>query len=726
MPRFYHRVLRWCFYRNEYEASELSYSEEGSSQYSLSAISRRSQRLRGYYMLEVDCHNLATRLVESILHLDYGDGFEEQNSIPFVLRAGRVSKRLIYFKTPVRRLALTTNNSCEARILENIDFRFVKTTRLFANSRMRKKLISNGYNKSDVDPLDCAHLYEVYNDVLKVKHIPGNYENWIDFIEYKHWLPLPDYTKIKFSIVVPVFNSKSKWLKACIDSVLKQTYQHWQLILVDDCSTNKETLSVLKLVEESDPRIEVIYQKQNGHICVATNAGIKSCSGDYVLFLDHDDVLSSHAIKELACAIEHNPKLKLLYSDEDLISESGKRVHYHFKPDWNFELLMAHNYITHLCCYKRSLVEELGGLREGFEGAQDYDLVLRASSILAQEEISHIPKVLYHWRMVEGSTAENANAKSYATDAGLKALKDFFIRQKIKVNIHHAKQANFYKVNWPLPLSKPKVSIIIPTRDAMALLKACIDSIFATVGYSNFEIVVVDNGSVESQSLEYLAQIDQLENVQVVRYNIPFNYSRLNNLGVSHATGRVLLLMNNDVEAITHGWLEEMLSLACRSDTGCVGAKLHYPDRKIQHAGVILGLGGYAAHSHRGCESDSLGYMNRLSVRQNMSAVTAACLMIRREIYEGVGGMDENFSVAYNDVDFCLRVKAGGYHNIFTPYAELIHHESKTRGEDISKEQQRRFNSEKAALLERWQPIINNDPAYSPNLTRSREDFSIM
>ena len=560
------------------------------------------------------------------------------------------------------------------------------------------------------------------------------YKTWINNEEVLLWRDVNNSSDIIVSIVVPVYNSKPIWLIEAVDSVCAQTYQNWELILVDDASDKPGTQSTLKLLEQKFEKVQVVWRDKNGHISEATNTGIDIAIGDFIVLLDHDDLLAPQALNELVCTIQDNPDVRFIYSDEDLMTEAGRRVVPHFKSDLNPDLLRSHNYITHLSCYRRDLMSQLGGARAGFEGAQDYDLVLRTMEFLAPNEVQHISKILYHWRMVEGSTAKAASSKNYATEAGLKALQDHLDRTCDGAVARHAKHQNFYRISWPLPETLPMVSIIIPSRDGLDVLRPCLESIAKTINYENLEVVIVDNGSSDSEALAYLQSIRKLGKISYLQREIEakiivddggFNFSRLINLGASEAQGSVLLLLNNDIAAIESGWFEEMLAHACRPDIGCVGAKLLYPDLTIQHAGVILGLGGYAAHSHRGIRRNDSGYFNRAQTVQNFSAVTAACLMVRRDIFQKVDGFDECFAVAYNDVDYCLRVMQAGWRNLYTPGAELVHHESKTRGSDTTHEKKQRFDTEKAKLLERWPSMIDHDPYYNPNLTRSRENFSI-
>jgi GT2 family glycosyltransferase len=607
----------------------------------------------------------------------------------------------------------------------------VRLVKLSENKAMRLMLKKRAM-RVHTSILNCSAeaLYQKY-DLLFVKSGSSTYRKWITHNESESESAVDRIQRIGLSvsplisIICPTYNTKNKWLTACVESVKSQNYTNWELILVDDASEKTDHFQLLKEFSDGDKRIKVRYLKDNVHISASTNVGVGLAKGDYVTFLDHDDELSANALFEICKVINTNPFVKIIYSDEDLMSESGERVAPHFKSDWNIELLRAHNYVTHLCCYDATLLNNLGGMRLGYEGAQDYDLILRASFVVDTKDIFHIPKILYHWRMVEGSTALSSGAKSYAKDAGLKALTDYIMAVDVSATVAHADRENFYTINYSLPEKLPKVSIVIPTRDGMDVLRPCIESLLGKTNYENYEIIILDNGSEKAETLNFLRELSLKLNIKIIRDEGGFNYSRINNVAVTHSTGELICLLNNDTEIIYKNWLSEMVSVAIRKEVGCVGAKLLYPDGTIQHAGVILGLGGYAAHSHRGIGGTDTGYFCRAQVRQQLSAVTGACLLVSRTIYDSVGGLDEAFQVAYNDVDFCLRVQALGYQNIYTPFAELIHHESKTRGEDTSIKRIKRFDKEKKMLFERWSSQLNNDPFYNPNLTRTREDFSI-
>ena len=482
-----------------------------------------------------------------------------------------------------------------------------------------------------------------------------------------------DELKVKplISVVMPVFDPPKKFLIKAIESVLNQAYGNWELCIADDASTKKFVRPLLESYARNNSRIKVTFRKTNGHISVASNSAIKLATGEYVAFLDHDDELRSHALLEVSKVINKNPDAKLIYSDEDKIDELGGRYEPYFKPDWNPDLLLGQNYISHFSVFKTSMLKRLKGMRRGFEGAQDWDLMLRFSEQIDPTGIVHIPKILYHWRAIKGSTATAVEEKKNILEVTKEVILQTFDRRAIKAEI------SFPDSRWNYPRSRfqfmgknqPKVSILIPTKDRVDLLEKCISSILTTVEFPNVEIIIVDNQSSDKTTLAYLRDIQKNKRVFVLKAAGEFNYSRLNNLAAAKAKGRVLLLLNNDIEAIERGWFEEMLDHATRPEIGCVGAKLLYPDGRLQHGGVIVGLGGGAGHSHKFAGRESSGYCGHLCVVRNTTAVTAACLMIRKELYFQAGGLDESsLKIAFNDVDFCLRVQRLGHQNFWTPF----------------------------------------------------------
>lgn len=530
--------------------------------------------------------------------------------------------------------------------------------------------------------------------------------------------------KPTFSIIMPVYNTPEQFLREALDSVIAQAYSHWELCIADDCSPSPHVRQVLDEYASRDSRIKIIYRETNGHISEASNSALSIATGEWYALMDHDDLLPPHALYCMAHAIVHNPDVKLLYSDEDKINQKGQREGAYFKPDFNLELFRSQNMITHLGIYHQSLFNQVGGFRSDFNGAQDYDLALRCIEVLRPEQIIHVPRVLYHWRMLEGSTALSGDEKPYAMLAGERALNEHFERLGINASaelIGYAYRSRYYLSD------KPLVSIIIPTRNAKNLVQQCIDSLVTKTTYSKYEIVLVDNGSDDPEALAYFDTLALNSRVTVIRDDRPFNYSALNNNAVRHCKGDVLVLLNNDTEVISPDWLETMVGHVMQPGVGAVGAKLLYPDGQVQHGGVIIGMGGVAGHAHHGFGRNDHGYFSRLSLSNQYSAVTAACLAVKKEDYLAVGGLNEaDLTVAFNDVDFCLKLLKRGLRNIYTPFAELYHHESATRGyEHECPAKQARFEQECAYMIKTWADLIAHDPAYNPNLTLDGADFGL-
>lgn len=562
-------------------------------------------------------------------------------------------------------------------------------------------------------------------EFLQFTHVNVTYERWIalhDTLSEKDQQAIRAHISLfasrpVFSVLIPTYNTPEVWLRRAIESVREQLYPHWELCIADDASTDPCVRRVLEEYAHLDRRIRVVFREINGHISAASNTALGIASGDFVALLDHDDELQKHALYMVAVALTDHPDLDLIYSDEDKIDESGRRFGPYFKPDWNPALFTAQNFVSHLGIYRTSLVRSIGGFREGYEGSQDWDLALRFSESMPSSHIHHIPHILYHWRAIDGSTAASAGEKPYASKAAEKALREHLERIGFQGLISQT-AGGYFRTAPKMPTPAPLVSIVIPTRNGLPLLRRCIESLRERTRYSNYEVLVIDNQSDDPEMLAYLKKIAADGTVRILRYDRPFNFSALNNFAVKEARGSYLCLMNNDIEVISEEWLDEMVSQAARPETGAVGAKLYYPNDTIQHAGVLLGMGGIAGHLYSGLPRNSTGYMTRLLLVQNMSAVTAACLVVRKDLYEEVGGLDEkNLPVAFNDVDFCLKLLEHGYRNLWTPYAELYHHESATRGPENTPEKQSRFQREVAYMQARWGPMLGCDPAHNPNLT---------
>ena len=531
------------------------------------------------------------------------------------------------------------------------------------------------------------------------------------------------------SIVMPAYNSDPRFLREAVDSVCEQVYPHWELLVVDDASDAPATRALLNQLEGLDARVRVLYRKENGHISAASNTALAAARGEWVGFLDHDDRLAPDALFRVVAEIEAAPDAGLIYSDEDKISESGDRYEPYFKPDWNPDLLRSQNYINHFSVFRKTLVDAVGGLREGFEGAQDYDLVLRVTERLESRAIRHIPRVLYHWRAVEASTARAGEAKPYAVEAARRALQEHLDRTGhtgATVLPAPGFEGIWWRVRYTLPSPAPRVSVIMPTRNGLKVLMDAVASVLDEADYPDVELILVDNASDDPATLRYLDFLQQDARVKVVRDERPFNFSQLNNDAVPYATGSVLVFLNNDVKARDRDWLRELVSHASRPAVGMVGASLLYADDMVQHAGCILGVGGVAAHAFHLQPGGTPGYMGRGALIQNYSAVTAACVAMRRTVFDEVGGFDaEKLKVAFNDIDLCLKVLDAGYRNVWTPYARLYHFESVSRGYEDTPEKQERFRSEVRAMRQRWGELLDADPAYNPNLSLDDAQFRL-
>ncbi len=702
---------------------------------------------RGWSMIEVMLeHSVTNGTVR--FYFDTGHGFSEEESIFLPLRPGRISKRLCYLPATLKTVRINPLESKGDFTIHH--FRFVWLPPWFAQDRLAKRLKNThhlfhnqtkrsvlNFIKSEAR-LAGIHWRELalarYNETFIRKCPSRSYSSWIADVENLH---RPSEFAIKqflevlslkpiISILLPTYNSDKKLLCKCIESVLNQSYSHWQLCIADDASSISNVRELVKDYATKDDRIQLNLRDSNGHIVEASNSALKLATGDYITLLDHDDLLSEHALLKVVQSINKKPDAAVIYSDEDKVDAEGNRFDPHFKPDWNLDLLLSQNYISHLGVYRAELIHAVGGFREGVEGSQDHDLLLRCVSMLNAGQVVHIPEILYHWRAIEGSTAEKPEEKGYTTAAGVKALNDFHSQSASGATVESGRLPNTYRTHWPIPDVQPLVSLIIPTRDGYEVLKRCLDSILEKTTYGNYEILIMNNQSRCAVTLQYLEAISVDKKITVLNWNNPFNYSAINNYGVTKVNGTIIGLLNNDVEVINPDWLNEMVSHACRDDIGCVGAKLYYPNETVQHGGVILGIGGVAGHSHKYFSRNEHGYFSRLELVQNLSAVTGACLLVRKAVFEQVGGLEEeNLAVAFNDVDLCLKVREAGYRNLWTPYAELYHHESHTRGQDDTLKKRNRALREVEYMRKRWGTLLDNDPAYNPNLSLVHEDYSL-
>jgi glycosyltransferase involved in cell wall biosynthesis len=692
--------------------------------------------------IEVDA-DFKTENPSPSIYIDCGDGYNENNNYLLTVTNKKCFGTFL-LDSKINQIRWDPDNKDCCFHFTNIKIK--KITKInavfsrFKEFRVKQKLaglsafqsylavckgVVNGNLKRAVADLDSL-------DFDSTNMIENKYLYWIENIETSTRINDKQISqeiesfkiKPKISVVIPTYNTEEKYLRKCLDSVTSQSYSNWELCIADDNSPSKKVQKILEEYVNKYQNIKVVYRNKNGHICNASNSALELVTGDYIALLDHDDELAKNALFLIAKAINENPKLRIIYTDEDKIDERGERFNPHFKSGFNLDLLYSQNYISHLGVYQTSLVKRVGGFRVGYEGSQDYDLLLRCVAKVTPEAIKHLPHILYHWRAIQGSTALAADEKSYTTDAGIRALNSYFDEKKENVTVEKGLLDNTYKVNWILE-SEPLVSLIIPTYNGYEITKQAIDSILAKTTYKNYEILLVNNNSDCNLALKYFESIARHSKITVLNYPFDFNYSAINNFAVDVANGEIIGLINNDVEVISPGWLTEMVSQAARPEIGCVGAKLYYAEDKIQHAGVILGIGGVAGHSHKHYDRDAHGYFSRLKLIQNYSAVTAAALVIQKSVFNEVGGLnDKDLTIAFNDIDFCLKVQKAGYRNLWTPYAELYHHESISRGAEDSPKKIKRFNKEVDYMLGAWSEILNNDPYYNRNLTLRHEDFS--
>ena len=550
------------------------------------------------------------------------------------------------------------------------------------------------------------------------------------------------------SIVVPVYRTPEIYLREMIESVVNQTYGNWELCLADASPKGEqlrqdlkkikgrktrealmkipdgdtELTSVIREYQLKDSRIRYEILKENKSIAENSNAAMEMATGDFVGLLDHDDTLEPNALYEVARKICEDDRVDVVYTDEDKINSKGtKHLTPNMKPDFNLDLLRSNNYICHLFVVRRILMEKVGGFRKEFDGAQDYDFILRCTE--EAEKIAHVHKVLYHWRTHEKSTSDNPESKIYAFHAGRRAVEAHLQRLGIQAEVEETCDLGYYRVKYPV-IGSPMVSILIPNKDQLQTLKKCLKSIWEKTEYTNYEILIIENNSTEKETFEFYKKIDGRHHVRVLYWDKEFNYSSINNFGAAQAKGEYLLLLNNDTEVITKGWMKELLSHCQRPEVGMVGAKLYFPENTIQSAGTIIGMGGMADHAFVNMDRKKSGYMHRASIQVDMSGVTAACAMVKRSVYEEVHGLEEKLTVAFNDVDLGLKIVTAGYLIVFDPYAELYHYESKSRG--VNDEKKERHAREVKYTQEKWADFLAaGDPCYNQNLTLAKHNFSL-
>lgn len=682
-------------------------------------------RIKGWYIdtgdtrLEFEKHNKPIKAeVHQVRRVDVANAFPEckkENAIGFeaILPCNKTDVVKVKVISPDR------NDFSKVYMDENSIFNKISQT-----GELLKKT-NNTFHQYGI----AKTLEKAQRKILKKDIIP--YEGWLKLrTPKKGELNRQKNEKFsympKVSIVVPLYKTQKKYLVQLIESVMAQTYGNWELCLSDGSGAESPIEGLLKTYEKKDSRIRVVYNKKPLQISENTNAALDIATGDFIAFSDHDDLLTPDALYECVKAINQNPEVEMIYTDEDKISMNG-REHFepHFKTDFNIDMLRSVNYICHLCVVKRSLYENVGKLNSDFDGAQDYDFVLRC--VEQTKNIVHIPKILYHWRAHKDSTAENPESKNYAFEAGKRAIEAHIERLGISAEVTSRAEKGFYRVKYELQ-DKPLVSVIIPTKDHIEDLDKCLQSLEKVNTYDNMEYIIVENNSEKEETFEYYDRIQkEIPKAKVVYWKEQgFNYPSINNMGVDNSKGEYLLFLNNDTEIVNPDCISELLSQCQRSEVGAVGARLYYEDGTIQHAGVIIGMGGVAGHAFVGFEHDDLGYFARIVLVQDYSAVTAACMMVKRNVFEEVGRFDEGYAVAFNDVDLCLKIREAGYLIIYDPYAELNHYESKSRGYEDTEEKVARFNSEVDRFQKRWKDVLQKgDPFYSPNLTLDKNDFSL-
>ena len=588
-------------------------------------------------------------------------------------------------------------------------------------------------------------LYTIRKGFRYMKHY-GPKEFWIRLHErfepeevpygpwYRAYIPteetLETQRKQKFdyspliSIAVPAYQTPVEFLRQMIESLIVQTYSNWELCIVNASPDNEEMQKVLAEYSAGDSRVRFCNLKENLGIAENTNRAFAMTKGEFVGLLDHDDLLAPNALYEIVKILQDHPQADALYTDEDKVTtELDEHFQPHLKPDFNLDLLRSNNYICHFFVVRKSIVEKAGGFRKEFDGAQDYDFIFRCTENAG--EVLHVPEILYHWRTHKASTADNPASKMYAFEAGKRAIEAHLERTGTKGEVSHTQDLGFYRVKYPVQ-RKPLVSVIIPNKDEKETLQTCLEMLEKNTGYQNFEIIIVENNSTTDEIFRYYKELSGNRKIHLLRWGKEFNYSAINNFAVAHAKGEYLLFLNNDVKSINSDWLEEMLGVCQRPEVGGVGAKLIYPDNTIQHAGCVIGMGGIAGHMFVDMPADRTGYLHKASLLQDMSAVTAACLLMKKEVFEQAGGFTEELAVAFNDVDLCLKVRKNGYLIVYDPYVKLYHMESKTRGAEDSKEKVRRFQTEIEYMRCHWIDILKNgDPCYNKNLSLTKWNYSL-
>jgi len=655
------------------------------------------------------------------------------------LKLLKTTKKLLETK----KLLLKKLNVLSELEAEAFEFREFKQTKIWKGLTIYRKI--KKYTKN--------FFINIFRDgpIPTFKRIYQRIKKFVDYkrqrrIEkdrYKYWLKenainhnkstkiKTELRKLKYkpliSIVMPVYNVDLEWLEKAVNSIEKQIYTNWQLCIADDKSTNLDLIKYLKALDQ-EQKISVVFRQENGHISEASNSALTLATGDFIALMDNDDIMYPHALAEVVKLLNKKKATDLVYSDEDKLDMKGERVEPFFKPDWSPDLFLSTNYLCHLTVIRKTLIDSVGGFRKGYEGSQDYDLFLRVTE--KTNNIEHIPDILYSWRKIPGSTASNYDQKGYATNTSINALEDALKRRFLDATVMEGLFPGSFRVKYHIN-ENPLVSILIPTKDKYKYIERCLSSILENTIYNNYEIIIIDTGSTEKKTLSYYDTLKSNKNITILHWDKKFNYSAVNNYGVKNAKGEYILLLNNDTEIITPNWIEGMLEHAQRPEIGAVGVKLYYPNNLIQHAGVVLGINGgegkgIAGHAFKGFTKTIKGFPVQKDIIRNYSAVTAACLMVKKNKYLKVHCLDEEFRIAFNDVDFCLKLMKNGYYNIYTPYVELYHYESISVGTPEAKTRDpKEFGKEIERMYNRWEKLILNDPFYNKNLTLRSEDFAI-
>jgi glycosyltransferase involved in cell wall biosynthesis len=714
-----------------------SFEVSGTSP-SLSISSNHGYLPSGWCLFRSTLNSSQSHL-SSFLYYQTDAGFTSNERVLVESQDGQMIECLIKLPTPVKALKLDPFDIKSPFSFEHISIKEIGTAQLIY-SLMKKHLWSQ-ISRPEVVLHRIRKGFNLIREggfvALRVKlfadDLTNNYQEWVrrfDTIGDKEREKIRALVrKLEYrplvSILMPTYNTPEKWLRAAIDSVRAQAYENWELCIADDASPQKQVREVLAEYQKQDSRIKVVFREKNGHIAAASNSALEVAQGEFVGLLDHDDELTEDALAIVVAELNQNRQLDLIYSDEDMKTSLGMRYNPHFKSDWNPELLLSQNYVCHFSVFRRSIMNEVAGFRLGTEGAQDWDLIWRVADATTPDRIKHIPHVLYHWRAIEGSTAQSTDFKPYVLEAQKRSVAEHLRRKGVEgAEIEILRDIAHLRVHFPLPTPLPLVSLIIPTRDKVGILKVCVDSILKKTSYAAYEVIIVDNGSVEAETHNYFEMLKGDSRVRVIQDQLPFNFSRINNDAVKVARGELLGFLNNDLEVINAEWLSELVAQAARPEIGAVGAQLWFPSNLLQHGGIVLGIGGVAGHNHKGRRRGDPGYFNRIILPQNLSAVTAACLLMRRSIFDEIKGFDQDLEVAFNDVDLCLRVGAAGYQVIYHPYAQLYHHESASRGYENTPEKFVRFESEIEKMKQRWGDALRVDPFYNPNLTLLSEDFA--